>query len=242
MNWQQQWISEVLSKIPEGGYRSRVEAELRDHLETQCRALTEAGWTPDGARAEALRVMGTPEALQREYMAAWRRSWPARLEELGRRLRAWAGGLAVMFGAQFLVSYMVGTIWSMALSLPGNSQDPWVRAIRGTLGNLNNSLFFSHLLPLLCALIAGAFYLSRRFQTSRRLAALISAALCVHWAHIAAFDVWWEALNDHITFWEELKVCVHYNAGYYSLTLALCVLTGVVFGHMSARIKRSAAV
>ncbi len=207
MNWEQRWINEVLSEIPEGNYRGRAAAELRDHLETQCRALMEAGRTWDEARSEALRVMGTPEVLQKEYMAAWRRSWPARLEELGRRLRAWAGGLAVMFGAQFLISYVSGTIWRMAISLPGNAKGPWVRAIRGAVGNL----------PLLCALIVGAFYLSRKFQTSRRPAALISAGLCVHWTYIAAFGVWWDALDDHRTFWEQLKRYLTHNAGYCSL-------------------------
>ncbi len=242
MDWKQQWIDEVLAEIPGGSYRRRVEAELRDHLETQCCALMEAGRTRDEARSEALHVMGAPEALQREYAAAWRRSWPARLEELGRRLRAWAGGLAVMFVAQVLISYTVGAIWTMAISLPGDSQDPWVRAIRGTVGDLNNSLFFSRLLPLLCALIAGAFYLSRKFQTSRCPAALISAGLCVHWAYLTAGQVWWKALDHHRTFWEELKVYLPFNAEYCAFTLALCVLLGVVFGHTSERIKGSSAV
>ncbi len=241
MNWKQQWIDKVLAEIPEGGYRRRMEAELCDHLETQCRALMEAGRTQDEARAEALRVMGAPEALQKEYMAAWRRSLPGRLEELGRRLWAWAEGLAVMFGAQLLVTSVISTIWTMAISLPGDSQDPWVRAIRNTVGDLNNSLFFSRLLPFLCALIAGAFYLSWRLRASRCPAALISAALCVHWAYVSAYHVLIEALDDHRTFWEELKVYFAYNAGYYSLTLALCVLLGVVFGHMSKRTTRSAA-
>ncbi len=204
MDWKQRWIDQVLSEIPEGRYRRRTEAELRDHLETQCLALVEAGRTRDEARSEALRLMGAPEALQREYAAAWRRSWPARLEELGRQLRAWAGGLGVMFGVQFLVSGVISMIWNMAISLPGDSNDPWVRAIRGSLGNLNNSTFFWRFLPLLCALFAGAFYLSRRLQTSRCPAVLISAGLCVHWAYITTCHIWFEALDDHMTFWEEL--------------------------------------
>jgi len=241
MNWKQRWTNEVLREIPGGSYRRRVESELFDHLETQYRALMDAGRTQDEAREEALRVMGAPETLQREYMTAWRRSWPARLEELGHRLLAWAGGLAVMFEVQLLVSYVVSTIGLLAYSLPGDSQNPWVRAIQSTVGDLNNSLFFRYLLPLLCALIAGAFFLSRVLQTSRHPAVLISAGLCVHWAHIAAFHVWLEALDNHRTFWEELKVRLPYSAEYYALALALCVLLGVVFGHMSARMRRSAA-
>lgn len=238
MNWKQQWIHEVLAEIPPSRYRRRMEAELRDHLETQCLALIDAGWTQDEARSEALRVMGAPEVLQREYAAAWRRSWPARLEDLGQRLRAWAVGLAVMFGTQLLISSVIDTIGNTAFPLPAASQGPWVRVIRGTVENLNNSLFFSRLLPLLCALIAGAFYLSRKFQTSRRPAASISAGLCVHWAYIAVFRIWFEALDDHMTFWEALNHSLPYNAGYDFLILALCVLLGFAFGHMPGRTVR----
>jgi len=223
MNWKKQWIDEVLAVIPWGSYRSRMEAELSDHLETQCRALMEAGQTQDEARAEALRVMGPPETLQREYMAAWRRSWPARLEELGRWLLAWVGGLAVMFVAQCLAGYVIGTIGKTEILLP------------------EISFWLSHLLLFLCALIAGAFFLSRMFQTSRRPAVLISVGLCLYWANLIALDVWWEALDDHRTFWEEFILYVSYNAGFYFLALALCILLGVVFGHMSKRIRRSAA-
>lgn len=167
MNWQQQWIDEILAEIPMGSYRRRVEAELRDHLESHCRALTEAGRTPDQARAEALRTMGEPEALREEYQAAWRRSWPARAEALRRRLKAWAVGLAVMGGVHFLVAFLLGAMWNMAISLPGDSYVKWVRLIRGTVGNLNNA-YLTTWLPLVLALAAGAFCLGRKFRASSR--------------------------------------------------------------------------
>lgn len=49
-------------------------------------------------------------------------------------LRTWARGCAVMFGVQLLVSCLLSCVWQMALSLPGDSQEPWVRLIRGTVG------------------------------------------------------------------------------------------------------------
>jgi len=222
MNWKQQWINEVLEEIPAGSYRKRAEAELYDHLETQCHALMEAGRTQDQARKEILRVMGEPEALQKEYAAAWRRSWPARLEELVHRLLAWAGGLAIMWWVQYLGCCAADAFWSTVL-------------------NLDSSSFFRDLFALLCALIAGAFFLSRLFQTSRRPAVLISAGLFFHWASFVALGVSWEALDDHRTFLEELILFLTYNAGYCALALTLCVLLGVVFGHMSGRRQRLSA-
>lgn len=78
---------------------------------------------------------------------------------------------------------------------------------------------------------------------SRRPAGLISVGLSFHWAFIFAFETWWEALDDHRTFWEQLWRYLTYGPScrYRLLTLALCVLLGVVFGHISAGGKRSAA-
>lgn len=139
MNWKQNWIDGVLAEIPGGSYRRRMENELNDHLETQLRALLESGRTRAEAQAEALRAMGAPDRLREEYRAAWRRTWPGRLEGLRRRLGAWACGCAVMFGAHYLVGFLMGAMWRMAISLPGDSQEPWIRLIRGTIGDLNNS-------------------------------------------------------------------------------------------------------
>lgn len=240
MSWKQQWIDEVLEEIPLGDYRRRVEAELHDHLECQCRDLREAGRTLDEARVEALRVMGEPRALQEEYKAAWQRSLPGRLEALQCQLKTWAKGCAVMGGVHFLVSYVLGMMWHMAISLPADSRDEQVRLIRSTVGNLNNS-YLRLWLPLVLAVVAGAVYLGRKFRASSRPEPLISIGLSFHWTFITTMRVWLEALDDHRTFWEEAKVYLTYNVGYYSLTLAFCILLGVVFGYMSVRIRRSAA-
>lgn len=242
MDWKQAWTNEVLEKIPAGSCRGRMEAELRDHLETLYGVLVESGRTEEDARTETLRTMGELDKLREEYAAAWRRSLPGRLEALGRRLKAWAGGCAVMFGVHLLVSCLLSFVWQVALSLPGDSQDPWVRLIRGTVGDLNNSWLW-YLLPLTLALAAGAYYLSRKFQVSRRPAGLICAGLSFHWAFIFAFETWWEAMDDHRTFWAQLWRYLTYGPScrYRFLTLALCVLLGVVFGHLFGRAERSAA-
>lgn len=102
MNWKQQWINQVLAKIPMGSYRKRTETELFDHLETQYCTLIEAGRTESDARTETLRTMGEPKALQEEYWAAWRRSLPGRLESLGRRLYVWVCGCGIIGGLYIL--------------------------------------------------------------------------------------------------------------------------------------------
>lgn len=242
MDWKQRWIDDVLEKIPAGSHRRRMEAELRDHLEILYDVLVESGRTEEEARAEALRTMGEPDRLREEYRAAWRRSLPGRLEALRYRLVAWAGGCAAMLGVQLLVSCLLSFVWQMALSLPGDSREAWVRMIRGTVGDLNNSWLW-YLLPLTLALVAGAYYLGRRFQSSRRPAGLISVGLSFHWAFIFAFETWWEALDDHRTFWAQLWRYLTYGPSfrYRFLTLALCALLGVVFGHLSGKSEQSAA-
>lgn len=236
MNWMDDFIDNTLEKVPEGRYRKRAEAELRDHLETQCRALTEAGRTGEAARTETMRVMGKPEKLRGEYEAAWRRTLEGRMNALGHRLEPWVLGCAVMGGVHFLICALVGMAWNLAIALPGDSLDPWIRLIRGTVGSLNNSLFWTHLLPLTLALTAGAIYLSRRFRGSRHLAALISAGLCVHWTYITAFNAWWSTVdNHHRPFWEAVERHLKYNAGYYTFTFLLCILLGVVFAQLGNR-------
>lgn len=240
MNWKQEWINEVLAEIPAGRYRNRMDTELLDHLETQYRALIESGRAEAEARAETLRAMGEPKSLQEEYQAAWLRSLPGRLETLKHQFGVLACGCAVMFGVHSLVGTVIGTIWGMAISLPGDSQEPWIRLIRETVGDLNNS-WLRLLLPLTLALIAGAYYLGFKFRASRCSAAFISAGLCIHWTFITAFEILVKSADHHRTFWEELKVYLPYNAVYYSSTFALCILLGAVFGRMPLKPERPIA-
>lgn len=234
MDWMEEFISQVLADVPRGSYRTRAEKELRDHLEALYQAEP---WKKE----EILVAMGEPEKLQKEYEAAWRRSLPGRIKELRCRLGAWAKGWLVMFGTHCAIFLVIGTVNNMALSLPGDSLDPWVRLIRGTLGDLHNSLFWRHLFPLGSALMVGAYYLSRKFQTSRRPARPISAGLSLHWAFITLFRTWWYTVKaHHLSFWAAVGRHFYYNTWYYVLTFALCVLLGYLFGRNTERSRELA--
>lgn len=78
MNWTEEFIGQCLEGVPEGGYRTRTEKELEDHLLALCRNLEEAGYAPEEARALAAARMGDPGELSRRYIREWRRRtlWP----------------------------------------------------------------------------------------------------------------------------------------------------------------------
>ena len=227
-DWMNDLISQCLADIPRGKYRDRTETELRDHMETLYLSLTEGGMDPDQARREALRAMGEPNKLQEEYRAAWRRTLPGRMEELDHQLEVWAVGCAAMFGVHLLISIVLVCA-----------------IIRGIALDLSNR-YLRFLIPLVPDLIVGAYYMNRKFQTSRHPVWQISVGLSFHWAFITAIHVvthvWLEALDDHITFWEEFTAYMPYNVVCYSLPLALCVLLGVMFGYMFVRMKKTAVV
>lgn len=96
MDWMERFIDEVLREVPKSSYRTRTEKELRDHIETQYRTLRSAGWSETEAQTEALRLMGKPEKLQKEYETAWRRSPQARAGRAAARLGIIAGGCVLM--------------------------------------------------------------------------------------------------------------------------------------------------
>lgn len=236
MNWMDTFIDNTLEKVPKGRCRTRMEKELRDHMLAELEALTGAGRTVDEAQAETLRLMGEPETLREEYGAAWRRSLPARLEELGRRIGSWALGCALMGSVHFLVYYAMAAVWKMSLHLRGDSPNPWERFIRGTVGEWDNSLFWRDLFPLVLALAAGAFFLSGRFRGSRHPAVLISVGLSFHWAYIVAYITFWQAIDDHhMPFWEAAARDFLYCVPYHALTLLVCILLAAVFARRSAR-------
>lgn len=219
MNCMEEFINQCLADVPQGKYRTRTEKELRDHMETLRQSCSEE---------EVLSLMGNPERLRKEYRAAWQRSWPEQLRTLGR-------GLAVTAGTHFLIYWVMGSVWQLATSLPGDSRKPWILLIRGTIGNWNNSLFWRHLLPFALALAAGALYMGRRLQTSRRPAALISAGLCLHWSYVTAFNAWWSAIDHHHRpFWEAVARYMFYGAKYHIFTFLLCILIGALFGQKRA--------
>lgn len=240
MKWTDAFINDTLKHVPMGRYRRRAEAELRDHLETEYRALMEAGRTEDEARTETLRVMGKPEKLKEEYEEAWRQSIPAQLEELGRRVGAWVGGCFVMALTHFLAFLFLFLLRQAAARLPSVSLNPQIKMIQDAVENLN-SIFFTFF-PLLLALIAGAFYLRYKFQASRHPVWPITACLSCHWASVTVRHVWvYTLFEPHLPLEEAATHYFGLNFGYYSFTFLLCVLLGVVFGMIPAKAGKPAA-
>lgn len=221
----EEFIRQCLEGVPEGNYRTRTEKELRDHLECQRRALLEAGRTEAEARAETLGLMGDPEKLKEEYLAAWRRSLPGRLAVLGFCLRTWAKGLGVMFCMLYAACY------------PRNWMCDYL------IGDLRETHLYWlwDLIPLACSLVAGALYLDRRFRNARHSAALTSAGVLVHWANVTAFDVWWY-IADHAyrANWEAAVRYLSRNIRYISFTFVLCILLGVLFAQKRERSRELA--
>lgn len=249
MNWMDVFIEHTLEKVPEGRYRKRAEAELRDHLETQFRALIEAGWTEDEAQAETLRVMGEPEKLQGEYEAAWRRSLPARLETLGRRLGVIAAGCFLM-GALYIYT-------AMFLSLLGFTYDgvsPHPQTLTGRnfpiLGDGPALTIFGASLFLI-PFPLGALFLKFRFQRERRPTSLVTAGLLSAWAGEKAVIIGLSALIYQMPLGLDLLHRISrggdvtgpwFTPTYIVLTFVGCLLLGQLFGRlpMGAKTPRTA--
>lgn len=244
MNWTQQWIDQVPANIPAGSYRKRMEAELRDHLETQRRALMEVGRTELEAQTEALRVMGEPETLREEYRAAWRRSLPGRLETLGRRLGTWAGGCVIMGSLYILTSMLLGLVgFTYDATYVDRPSFPLLS------GNMVYLVVFSGVLFLL-PFGLGAWFLRRRFREERRPVRLVTAGLLMAWAGEKAAIIGLSALIYGMPFGPDLLTRIYtggdttapwFSPANYVLTLCGCILLGIVFGHMPVKAKRSGA-
>lgn len=163
MNWTDTFIDNILEQVPQGRYRRRTGAELHDHLETQCRALMDAGRTEDEARAETLRLMGEPEKLQEEYEAAWRR----RPEAWVRAGLGWLG--AVMIGCVLLYAAFGLTLFLLAMFK--ESRDYTGAAYQ----------FLAGILTFCVPFAAVAVFLRLCLRNYRHRGVLISAGLLAIW-------------------------------------------------------------
>lgn len=235
MNWMDAFIDRTLEKVPEGRYRRRMERELRDHMLAECEALAQAGRTPEEAQAETLRRMGEPEKLQREYEAAWKRSLPARLEALGRRLGVIAVGCFLMGAAYILTAMTLSMLGftidrTSGLTLLGRTfpiyGDPAALAIFGS------ALF---LVPF----SLGALFLRFRFRRERRPAGLVTAGLLAAWAGEKAVIIGLSALIYQMPLGLDLLHRISrggdvtgpwFTPAYIVLTFAGCLLLGQFFG------------
>lgn len=249
MNWMDNFLIESLEKVPNGRYRKRAEAELRDHLETQCRTLTEAGRAAEEAQTEALRLMGEPEKLQGEYEAAWRSTLEGRLNGLGQRLGVIAAGCLLM-GALYIYT-------AMFLSLLGFTYDgvsPHPQTLTGRnfpiLGDGPALTIFGASLFLI-PFPLGALFLKFRFQRERRPTSLVTAGLLAAWAGEKAVIIGLSALIYQMPLGLDLLHRISrggdvtgpwFTPTYIVLTFVGCLLLGQLFSRlpMGAKTPRAA--
>ena len=239
MKWTDAFINDTLKHVPMGRYRRRAEAELRDHLETEYRALMEAGRTEDEAQAETLCVMGEPEKLKEEYEAAWKR----RPEAVAWAGLGWLG--AVIVGGMLL--YAAFGITFTPLSIPMNLDEKLLRngAFQFLAGNLTFWVPFA----------AVAAFLRLCLRNYRYRGALISAGLLILWTLGTAFLVifvlaageydqygllpptWPERLALFYEDMQRRSLAPWTTPGYHLMNLAGCGFLGWLFGRQRKRAK-----
>lgn len=241
MDWKEGFIGRVLAAVPAGSWRGRMEAELRDHLDSQCRALAEAGRTQDEARAEALRLMGEPEKLRLEYEAAWRRSPAGRARRAASVLGGAAAGCVVM-GALYIFAFVL-------LGMVGFTYDTWLpdRVCFPILSE--NRIYvtvFSTVLFLL-PFTLGAWLLRFCFRRERRPVGLVTAGLLAAWAGEKAAIIGLSMLIYQMPLGPDLLTRIYdggdttapwFSPVYILLTLVGCILLGQLFGRMDVGEKR----
>lgn len=247
MDWKQKWIDGVLEEIPEGGFRRRLEGELRDHLETQYRALLEGGGAEDEARAEALRLMGEAETLREEYEAAWRRRPEARVWGcLGWLAALFFGGM-MLFWAYCLVVILFDTLPNIAVG-----EKTWAAWLgNGALRFFVGALFFW--VPF----AAEAALLRQLLGGYRRRGTLIAAGLLATWAlSTAALVILCLEIGEYSQYgllpptWPE-RLALFYRdmqdgtpwitPGYHLMSIAGCGALGWIFRRRRGGKEKTAA-
>lgn len=246
MNWTQQWIDEVLAEIPPGRYRQRLEAELRDHLETQCRALMEAGWTGEAAQAEALGVMGEPEVLREEYRTAWRRTFEAKARAALGYLGAAVGGSLILFEMFVLVTAL--------LLIPAEHGG----GVQGELFSNGAFRFLAGSLSFWIPFAVEAAFLRLCLRNYRCRGTLIGLALLLTWVlGTAVFVTLGLEMGEYSQYgllppaWPD-RLALFYSdmqhsrapwvtPGYHLMNIGGCVFLGQLFGRIPVRSKKTAA-
>lgn len=228
MNWMDDFISQCLTEVPEGKYRTRTEKELRDHMETLRRSCSEE---------EVLVRMGDPERLRREYRAAWNRTLQARAGRLG----VIAKGCFLM-GALYICAAMI-------LSMLGFTTD--MTSVRPTVlgrtfpmyGDTAALTIFGSSL-FLFPFSLGALYLRARFRDARRPAVWVTLGLLAAWAGEKAAIISLSALIYGMPL--GLDLLHHISRGgdvtgpwftptYIVLTFLGCLILGQLFGRNTER-------
>lgn len=233
LNWASDFLEQCLSGIPEGRYTRRLRKELESHLAALEADLTAAGYPPEEARAEAVRRMGDPAALNREYLAQWRRSLEGRLYGLGRG----AGDILICLAGS-AVSWLCGVALTLAMSAANDSTvvSSTARAARCLI------------MVYLVAYLVDAVFLRAAFRGRPGKRLRVTAGLLLTWAveKIYEFSMFQipAALLPGVLF---LLVRTEFPVGLFiglpNLlgTLAACFLLGRLFGGGEGERHRQAA-
>lgn len=232
--WMEVFISQCLTDVPPGKYRARTEKELRDHMQTQLRFLSEA---------EALQVMGDPERLRKEYKAAWARTFQARTVRGTRCTGVIAGGCLIM-GTLYICT-------ALFLAMLGFTTDSTSASLISldlpmTGGSLALTIFGSAL--FLVPFPLGALYLRSRFPEERR-TLWITAGLLAAWAGEKAAIILLSALIYEMPLSLDLLHRISqggdvtgpwFTPTYILLTFVGCLVLGQLFGRKMERSRELA--
>lgn len=167
MSWTEGFIERCLEDVPQGRYRRRAEAELRDHLECLRQSSTEA---------EALSLMGDPELLRKKYYAAWSRTFQAPMGWLG----AIAGGCLLMGTLYLCTAALLSLLGFTYDSVALHPQTLTGRNFPIEGGGLALAIFASAL--FLVPFPLGALYLRARFRKNPHCALWVTLGLLAAWA------------------------------------------------------------
>ncbi|MBR6425788.1 MAG: hypothetical protein IKS29_07540 [Oscillospiraceae bacterium] len=222
------YVNLCLSMVPRSTYRDRAERELRTHLKELTEAM--AGCAAADPEAAALRQMGDPEILAREYRDAWRRQ-PERVWSV---LRRWA--LALCLGG---CCYLAGAGVLSALGFTYDQVSPAWRSLP-MLGD-HRLRVIAGVVLYLSALLPTAVLLRVSFRDRAHCRILTTLGLLVLWLGEKASLILLSAMLYgmpplqlgallHRMAWSGDPTAPWFTLGYLVWTLAASLLLGIALG------------
>lgn len=229
MDWMERFIDEVLREVPKSGYRTRTVKELRDHMETQYRVLTEGGRTAEEAQEEVLRVMGKPERLQKEYQTAWLRTPRARAGRAVRRVCVIIEG-CVIAGALHMV------IAVLLLCLVFFMSDDFMRYVDPCDPQI---VFLCLMMLFLLPFSVTGLYLHFCAGRERRPVTVVTAGLLAAWVSekvvLILFCIQKPGLQELLEVVTRNPEIPQFTPTYLAVSFVGCILLGQFFGRFIER-------
>ena len=230
LNWTKGFLDRCLEEIPAGNYRSRLHAELEDHLVSLAADLESAGFDRQGAQAAALERMGDPASLNRGYRMAWARH-PERALWMLKRM-VWGcllAGICYLLAAGILgaLGYTYDQVYLDRTSLP-------------MIGHPDRCTVFGAATYLAGALAETGF-LRRLFRRERHRRIWVTLGLLLAWTFektailllsAAIYDMSPFPLGDLVLRISQGgdQTAPWFSGAYLLWTLAACLTLGLVLG------------